>query len=194
MMAPNSSQPSRAISARGRVSSWRSTSRSVASASAGSVVTRMDWAPAAVLGLGQQVGRDPGGVGGVVGDDQHFGWAGDHVDADGAEDLALGSGDIGVAGADDLGDRRDGGGAVGQRADRLGAADAVDLGDAGDLRGGQHRVVDLAARRGDDHGDAGDAGDVRRHGVHQHARRIGGEAARHIDADGFDRGPDRCPG
>ena len=72
--------------------------------------------PAAVLGLRQEIGRDPGGIGGLVGDDQHFGRAGDHVDADGAEDLALGGGDIGVARPDDLVDRRDGLGAVGERA------------------------------------------------------------------------------
>jgi hypothetical protein len=52
---------------------------------------------------------------------------GDHVDADLAEHLALGGGDIGIAGADDLGDRRDGVGAIGQRGHGLRAADAVDL-------------------------------------------------------------------
>ena len=97
--------------------------------------------PAAVLGLGQQVGRDPRRVGGGIGDDQHLGRAGDHVDADGAEHLALGGGDVGVARADDLADRRDGLGAVGERADRLRAADAVDLGDAGDAGGGEHGGV-----------------------------------------------------
>ena len=57
----------------------------------------------------------------------HLRRAGHHVDADLAEHLALGGGDIGVAGADDLGDRRDGLGAVGERGDRLRAADAIDL-------------------------------------------------------------------
>ena len=80
-----------------------------------------------VLGLRQQVGGDPLGIVVAVGDDQHFGRAGDHVDADRAEHLPLGRGDIGVAGADDLGDRAYRFRAVGERGDRLRAADAVDL-------------------------------------------------------------------
>ena len=52
-----------------------------------------------VLGLRHQVERDPVGVVVAVGDHQHLGGAGDHVDADLAEDLPLGRGDIGVAGA-----------------------------------------------------------------------------------------------
>ena len=60
-----------------------------------------------VLGLRQQVGRDPVGMAGLVGEDQHLGGARDHVDADLAEDEPLGRRHIGVAGPDDLGDRRD---------------------------------------------------------------------------------------
>ena len=80
-----------------------------------------------------------------VGDDQHFRRAGDHVDADRAEHLALGGRDIGVAGPDDLGDRPDRLGAIGERGDRLRAADAVDLRHAGEIGGDQHQRVD--ARR-----------------------------------------------
>ena len=79
---------------------------------------------------------------------------GDHVDADLAEHQPLGRGDIGVAGADDLGHRRDGRGAVGQRRHRLRAADAVDLGDAAELRRRQHQRVELAVRRRHHHHDA----------------------------------------
>ena len=86
-----------------------------------------------VLGLRQQIGGDPAGIAGVVGDDEHFRGAGDHVDADLAEHLPLGGGDIGVAGADDFGDRRDRRRAVGQRRHRLRAADAIDFGDAAKL-------------------------------------------------------------
>ena len=108
-----------------------------------------------VLGLRQQVGGDPVRiVAGAVGDDQHLGRTGDHVDADRAEHLPLGGRDIGVAGADDLGDRRDGLGAVGERRDRLRAADAVDLVDAGELGGRQHQRVELAVRRRHHHDDA----------------------------------------
>ena len=35
-----------------------------------------------VLGLGEQVGGDPGRIVVLVGDDQHLGGPGDHVDAD----------------------------------------------------------------------------------------------------------------
>ena len=70
-----------------------------------------------------------------VGDDEHLRRAGDHVDADLAENMPLGGGDEGVARADDLGHRRDRRGAIGERRDRLRAADPVDLVDAGKLRG-----------------------------------------------------------
>src|ERR671920_647176 len=45
----------------------------------------------------------------------------------------------------------------------------------------------LAIRRRHDHYDLADAGDLRRQRVHQHARRIGGLAARHVDADPVER-------
>ena len=66
------------------------------------------------------------GFGAGVGGDDHLGGAGDHVDADVAEDEALGRGDVGVARADDLVDPRDALGAVGEGGDRLGAADGED--------------------------------------------------------------------
>ena len=85
-----------------------------------------------MFGLGQEVGGDPVGIGRRIGEHQHFRRAGDHVDADRAEDAALGGRHIGVAGPDDLGDRGDGLGAIGERRDRLRAADAVNLVDAGE--------------------------------------------------------------
>ena len=69
-----------------------------------------------------------------VGDDQDLGRPGDHVDADAAEDTPLGRRDIGVARADDLVDRRDRRGAVGQRRHRLRPADPVDFVDAEQVR------------------------------------------------------------
>ncbi len=99
-----------------------------------------------VLGLGEQVGGDPGRVVLGVGDDHDLGRAGHHVDADLAEHLALGRGHIGVAGADDLDHRLDGLRAEGERGDGLRAADAIDLVDAGKLGGHQHQRVQLAAR------------------------------------------------
>ena len=86
-----------------------------------------------------------------IGQDQHLRRTGDHVDAHLAEHQTLGGRDIGVAGPDDLGDRRNGCSTVGERGNRLGAANAVDLIDAGKLRGGEHEGRELALRRGHDH-------------------------------------------
>ena len=99
-----------------------------------------------VLGLRKQVHGDPVRIGPAVADHQDLRGAGDHVDADLAEHHALGGGDIDIAGPDDLVDRRHGLGAVGQRGHRLGAADGEHPVDAGDRRGGQHQLVDLAIR------------------------------------------------
>ena len=64
---------------------------------------------------------------GVVGDDQRLGGACEQVDADPPEELALGFGHVGVAGTDDHVDRLDRLGAERHRADRLHAAEHVDL-------------------------------------------------------------------
>ena len=140
-----------------------------------------------MLGLRQKIGGDPGGIVLAVGDDQDLRRAGDEVDADLAEHAALGGGDIGVAGAGDLVDRRDRLRAVGQRGHGLGAADAPDLVGAGDL-GRQHdQRIEHAARRRHDHDDARHARHLGRHDVHQHRGRIGRRAARHVDADRLER-------
>ena len=142
-----------------------------------------------MLGLGEEIGGDEGRVGGGVGEHDDFGRAGDHVDADEAEHAALGGGDIGVARPDDLGDRRDGRGAVGERGDRLRAADAIDLGDAGEPRRREHQRIDPAVRRRNRHHDPRAARDLRRNGVHHHRRGIARGPAGHIEADGLDRRP-----
>ena len=144
---------------------------------------------AVVFGLREQIGGDPVGIVFAIGDDQDLRGAGDHVDADGAEDHALGGGDVGVARPHDLVHRRDRRGAVGERGDRLRAADPIDLVDAGDARGGEHQRVHLAFGRRRHHDDALDAGDAGRNGVHQNRTRIGGGAARHVKPDRLDGGP-----
>ena len=127
MTAPKSRQLAAAVSARGR-SLQLALDRALHRSAEGGIVGDQDRLRRGVmLGLGQQVGGDPVRIVAAVGDHQHFRRAGDHVDADRAEHLALGGRDIGVAGADDLGDRADGLGAIGKRGDRLRAADAVDL-------------------------------------------------------------------
>ena len=80
-----------------------------------------------MLGLAEQIGGADFAVDAVVGDHQRLGRAGEQIDADAAEQLALGFGDIGVAGADDHVDRRDRLGAERHRGDRLDAAEHVDF-------------------------------------------------------------------
>ena len=121
-----------------------------------------------VLGLRQQIGGDPIGVGFAIRHDDDFGRAGDHVDADNAVKLALGLGHPGVAGAgDDIhpGHLR---GAERQRGNRLRAADAQHLGNTGQPCRRQHQRVDRAARRRRHHHQPFNAGDNGRNGVHQH--------------------------
>ena len=142
-----------------------------------------------MLGLRQQVHGDVGRVLRAVGHDDDFGRAGDAVDADTTKHLALGFGDIGVAGSDDAVDRRDRGGAVGEGGDGLGAADAIDLRHAGALGGGQDQRLEMTAGAGDGHGDAGHAGDAGGEGVHQNGGRVGRLAAGDVEADGVERGP-----
>ncbi|MGY3406296.1 hypothetical protein ACVWZV_002409 [Bradyrhizobium sp. GM5.1] len=141
-----------------------------------------------VLSLGQQVGGNPVGIAGVIGDDEHLGGTRDHVDADLAEDQPLCRGDICIAGADDLGDGRDRRGAMGERGHRLRTADAIDLGDATKLCRRQHQRIELAVGRGHHHDETRHAGDLCRHRIHQHRGRIGRGAAGHVEAGGFDRG------
>ena len=60
-----------------------------------------------MFGLAQQVGGAHLRVGGVVGDDQRLGRAGEQIDADAAEQLPLGLGDERVARTDQHVHRRD---------------------------------------------------------------------------------------
>ncbi len=187
--APSRSQLARAIPARPSVRSWRSTSAATRSARPLSSVTKNRLGALVVLGLGEEVGGDPGRIGAGVGNDENLRGAGDHVDPDATEYLALGLGDVGVAGADDLVDRGDGGRAVGQRRDRLRPAHPIDLVDAGDVGGRQDERIDVAIRRRRHHRHAPAAGHLGRDRVHQNGAGIGGGAARHVEADRIDRPP-----
>ena len=140
-----------------------------------------------VLGLREEVHRDPVRIRPAVANDQDLGRPGHHVDPDLPEHRALGSGDVDVAGADDLVDGRHRVRPVGQRRNGLRAPDGKDLVDAGHVRGGEHELVQLAARRRHHHDQLGNAGHLRRNGVHQHRRRIGGLATGHVEADAIER-------
>src|SRR5690349_23835664 len=71
-----------------------------------------------MLGLREEVHRDPVRLGPAVADDEDLRRSRDHVDADLAEHLALRGSDIGVARADDLVDARHALRAEGEHGDR----------------------------------------------------------------------------
>jgi hypothetical protein len=110
-----------------------------------------------VLGLPEQVGGDEFHVGVVVGDHGDLRRPGQQVDAHAAEQLALGFGDVGVAGADDHVHRRLALEAERHGRHRLHAAEREDAVRAAQVGGVEHRRVAgaAAARRG-----------AREHGVH----------------------------
>ena len=140
-----------------------------------------------MFGLPQQVGGAEFRIDRVIGDQHGLGRAGEQVDADAAVQLALGLGDIGVAGTDQHVDRGDGFGADGHRAHRLHAAQHIDL-----MRATQvHRGDDGGVRRTlDRRGRGDDAGHARnRRGQHRHMRRGHHRelATRHIAADRLHR-------
>ncbi len=141
-----------------------------------------------VLGLRQQIGGDPLGASGAVGHDQHLARRREVVDADPPEHQALGGLHVDVAGTDDLVDARQRLGAEGERRHRLRAADAEEAIDAGDRRRGEHGAVaslHRSRRRYRDH--LRDARDLGRDDVHEHGRRVGCAASRHVHADALER-------
>ena len=155
-----------------------------------------------MLGLTDQVGGQQARVGGLVGDDADLGGAGDRVDAHERGDERLGGGHEDVARAGDLVDRvaqhvsvlRLGAlGSVCEHGDGLGATDRVDLVDAEDGAGGEDGLVGQSfrvvacGRSGD--GQRLDASGLRRHGVHDHGRRVDSLAAGHVQTDALDRNP-----
>ncbi len=155
-----------------------------------------------MLGLTDQIGREPARVGALVGDDGDFGRARDRVDAHDAGDHALRGGDEDVARSGDLVDRiaqdlavlRLGTlGAIGEHGDGLGAADRVHLVHAEDGAGGEDGLVRqsigiVAARRSRD-GEGFDAGGLGRNDVHDDGARVHGLATRHVQADALHRNP-----
>ena len=124
-----------------------------------------------VLCLREQVDGGEEGVGVVIGDDEDLGGSGEQIDADLAEELALGLGDVGVARSGDEVDRCDRLGADRHSGDGLHAAEHVDLVRAGELHGRDRRRGDLAADRRRARDDTRHAGDLR--GDDRHVRRGG---------------------
>ena len=94
-----------------------------------------------MLGLGDQVGGQVAGIGRGVGEDADLGGAGLGVDADDSLEQPLGSGDVDIARPSHQVDPWTVLGAVGEHRHGLGAADGVDLVDAEQPAGSQHRRV-----------------------------------------------------
>ena len=130
-----------------------------------------------VLGLGDQVRGDVGGMGGAVGEDRDLGGPGLRVDAHRAAHQALGGGHVDVARPGDQVHALQARtvaevvGAVGQQRDRLGTTGGEHLGDPQQGTGGEDRGVGQAAelllRRGGEH-DLLDTRDLGRDHVHHH--------------------------
>ena len=144
--------------------------------------------------LGQQIDGDTARVVAGGGEDHDLGRAGDVVDADAAEHLTLGLGDISVARPDDPVHRLYGPGPVSQSGHRLGAADAVDFRHPGSVRGGEDEGIENAVGCRHTHGDAGDFGHAGGDGIHQDRGGVGGFASRHIKADRVERRPAHAKG
>ena len=163
--------------------SWLATADSTAASIAASIGDQADDAVRPVLGLREEVGRDPVRVGSGVGEDEDFARPGQQVDAHLAEHLALGFDHVGVPRAENFGRRRDGRRAEGERRDRLRAAGLVHLGRPRELERAEQGGGDAARRirrRGDD-----DLGHARRRRQRTRHDRRGNQrrgAARHVDA------------
>ena len=140
-----------------------------------------------MLGLAEEIGGADFAVDRVVGDDQRLGRPGQKIDADAAEQLPLGFGDIGIAGSDDHVDRRDGLGAERHGGDRLHAAKHENLVGAAEMHRRHDRRMRPAVKRrraGDDMLHAGDARGDDRHMRRRHHRIA---PARHVAADRIHR-------
>ena len=146
-------------------------------------------AVAPVLRLGQQVRRDEGGVGLLVGDDHDFRRPRRHINRDdGRAEQLFGRGDIAVARAEDFVHFRDGFGAVGHRRHRLGPADAENPVDAAEMRCVQHGRGDFSVfPRGGAKDNLRASGDFRRQREHQYRREEGSGAPGDVEPHAADR-------
>jgi hypothetical protein len=141
-----------------------------------------------VFGLSKEIGGCEVRAGGAVSDDHDFTWAGDGIDIDFAKDMLLRERYEQVTWSDGLVDFGQPFDAIRQRGHRLGAPDAVDLGDAKLVTRGEDVRVVRAERGGRrDDGNLLHTGRLRRDGGHQDGGRIGGGPAGDADADTFER-------
>ena len=100
-----------------------------------------------MLSLPEQVSGAHLRVDAIVGNDQGLSLPGEQVDADAAEQLALGLGHIGIAGTDDHVDRRNGLGAERHGGDRLHTAEHENLIRPAEMHGCDNRGMRTALER-----------------------------------------------
>ena len=182
---------SASISARRGASASRSSSAaSTASATSGSQVTRTAAPPGPCSACARRSAAANSARRAAVGDDHHLRRARRTTRCRRRPATSrLAGGDVRVAGPDDHVDRADGLGAVGQRGDRLRAADPVHLVDA-DERGRRERGRGHARRRrpGGTHSTiSATPATLRGDRGHQHGRRVRGATAGHVEAGAVDR-------
>ena len=144
-----------------------------------------------MLSLREQIHRDPVGEvrhrRGAVTYHQNFRRPRHHINTDRAIHAALGRGDVGIAGADDLVDLRHRLRAIRKRTDRLRAADGERAVDTGKRGRRQHQRGLFASWHRYHHHDFLNAGDLCRQCVHQRRRWVCRFAARNIDPDTVER-------
>ena len=127
-----------------------------------------------------------------IGDDQNFRRPGDHVDADPAKNPPFCRRDIGVAGTDDLVDRRDRRRTVSERRHCLRPADAIDLIDPEQSGGRENQRVQNPAGRRHRHYQPPYIRDLGGNCVHQDRRGISRGTAGYIETDSVNRPPALC--
>jgi hypothetical protein len=142
-----------------------------------------------VLGLREQIERERLGVDVAGGDHEQVARAGEAVDPDLPEHLALGLLHVQVPGTDDYVHGGDGLRSVRERGDPVGAPHPVDGIHAGEPARRQHYRIEVAVTAGRRaHGDVLDAGESRRHRPHDDRARIRGPAAGDVDGRALHRG------
>ena len=141
-----------------------------------------------VLRLGNEIGRDPIGIGGCVRNDQHFAGPGEEIDGDVSKQGALGGHDIGIAGSEDLIDGTNCFGPQGHCGDRLRTADRVNLGSSCLLEGIQQILIDLSLRvAGSANHDLGASGDLGERDCHERGGNERGRSSGDVESNTLER-------
>ena len=140
-----------------------------------------------MFSLCEQVHGDPIGVDRPVRENQNFGRARDHINANAPKNLSLCLRDEAVTRTHNFVHSGQCFGAVGQCRDSLRAANGKYLIDTRQRRGCEHRGVHFATRCRRHHHNALHAGDFRGNRIHQYRRGIACSAAGYINTHAIQR-------